>query len=77
MSVCYNCGSKEFQEQKVNETFEVKGKLVIVENIPAKVCCRCGEVIFSSEITEKVRLMLQGDTKPIKAIQVNVFAYKG
>ncbi|EAZ89008.1 YgiT-type zinc finger protein [Crocosphaera chwakensis] len=77
MSVCYNCGSKDFQERNVNETFEVKGKLVMVENIPAKVCDRCGEVIFSSEIAEKVRLMLQGNTQPIKAIQVDVFAYKG
>ncbi|MDJ0508295.1 MAG: YgiT-type zinc finger protein [Crocosphaera sp.] len=39
---------------------------MLVENIPAQVCSRCGEIIFISETAEKVVLMLQGETKPIK-----------
>ncbi|GBF79642.1 YgiT-type zinc finger protein [Aphanothece sacrum] len=77
MSNCYNCGSDELQDKFVNETFEIKGKLILIENIPAQVCCRCGEIIFSSETAEKVRLMIQGETKPTKSIQVDVFAYQG
>ena len=74
---CYNCGSEKFTSQLVNETFEIEGKLILVENIPAQVCSRCGEIIFSSETAEKVRVMVQGETKPIKSIQVDVFAYQG
>lgn len=37
----------------VNEIFMIEGKFILVENIPAKVCARCGEPTFSRETTEK------------------------
>ncbi|WP_107669005.1 YgiT-type zinc finger protein [Cyanothece sp. BG0011] len=73
---CYSCGSENFTSQLVNETFEIEGKLILVENIPAQVCSRCGEITFSGETAEKVRLIVQGETKPIKSIKVDVFAYQ-
>lgn len=73
---CYNCGSEKFTSQLVNETFDIEGKLILVENIPAQVCSRCGEITFSGETAEKVRLIVQGKTKPIKSITVDVFAYQ-
>ncbi|WP_013320886.1 YgiT-type zinc finger protein [Gloeothece verrucosa] len=75
MSKCYVCGSTYFAEKLVNEVFEINGKYVLVENIPAKVCSQCGKVIFSSEAAEKVRLMVHGGQQPSKSIQVDVFAY--
>ncbi|ACK71618.1 conserved hypothetical protein [Gloeothece citriformis PCC 7424] len=38
MNKCYVCGSSCFHEKLVNEIFEINGKYVLVENIPAKVC---------------------------------------
>ena len=46
-----------------------------MENIPAQVCARCGEEVFSREATEKVRLIVHGKKKPIKSVQMDVFAY--
>ncbi len=46
---CYNFGTEKFTSQLANETFEIEGKLILVENIPAQVCSRCGEIIFSNE----------------------------
>jgi hypothetical protein len=34
---------------------------VLVENIPASVCARCGEATFSRETTERIRRMLYGE----------------
>jgi YgiT-type zinc finger domain-containing protein len=75
MSNCHICGSNNFTEELVNETFEIKGKLILVEGIPAKVCTRCGEITFSGETAENIRLMLNSDRKPKKSIEVDVFSF--
>jgi HTH-type transcriptional regulator/antitoxin MqsA len=72
---CYICSSTHVTEKLVNEIFEVNGQYVLVENIPAKVCSQCGEVTFSGETSEKVRLIVHGNQKPSKSLQVDVFAY--
>ena len=75
MFKCHVCGSTESRNELVREVFEVNGKRVLVENIPAQVCARCGEEIFSKDTTEKVRLIVHSKVKPIKSIKMDVFAY--
>ncbi|MBI1880145.1 MAG: YgiT-type zinc finger protein [Chloroflexi bacterium] len=75
MFLCHVCGSTEAREEMVNEIFLIDGKFILVENIPAKVCARCGEPTFSRETTEKIRQMVHSETQPVKSIQVDVFAF--
>jgi YgiT-type zinc finger domain-containing protein len=72
---CHVCGSIRAREELVNEVFQIDGKPVLVENIPAQVCERCGEQIFSKETAEKVRLLVHGKTKPAKSVKMDVFVY--
>lgn len=75
MFECHVCKNNQAREKLVDEVFQIDGKHVLVENIPAKVCGRCGEVVFSRETTDKVRQMLHGAAKPVKSISVDVFAF--
>jgi len=72
---CHVCGSTEFKPETVDEVFQIDGKPVFVEHIPATTCARCGEPTFSREITEKVRRLVHGEGKPEKTICMDVFAY--
>jgi len=72
---CHVCGKTEGQEKFVSEVFDIDGKSVRVEQIPATVCVHCGESVFSLETTEKVRRMVHGEAKPIKSVQMDVFAF--
>ena len=56
---CHVCGSVKGQNRSVHEIFEIEGKLVQVEDIPATVCDNCGEITFSRETTEHVRQMVR------------------
>jgi YgiT-type zinc finger domain-containing protein len=58
MFKCRVCSSTESHIEYVNEVFEIGSKFYLVENIPAKVCSRCWEEIFSSETSEAIRVML-------------------
>jgi YgiT-type zinc finger domain-containing protein len=72
---CHVCGSTNAREELVNEVIQIDGKPVLVEKIPVQVCARCGEEFFSKETVEKVRLLVHGRAKPIKSLQMDVFAY--
>jgi YgiT-type zinc finger domain-containing protein len=60
----------------VNEVFEIGSKFYLVENIPATVCSRCGEEVFSSETSEAIRVMLHSKANPIKSVVLDVFSYQ-
>jgi HTH-type transcriptional regulator/antitoxin MqsA len=75
MNRCHVCGNAEFREETVSEVFQIDGKTILVENIPARVCTRCGEPTFSRETTEKIRRMVHGEADPIRTVRMDVFAY--
>ena len=75
MFLCHICGSKELKEEFVSEVFDINGKRVLVENIPAHICLHCGEVIFSRETTEKVRRLVHSGAKPQKTVRMDVYNY--
>ncbi len=75
MFKCHVCGSEEAKEEQTNEIFQIDDQPVLVEHIPTIVCSRCGEKTFSRETTEQIRLLLHGDTKPVKAISIDVFDF--
>jgi YgiT-type zinc finger domain-containing protein len=75
MFKCHICGSGEGHEKLVNEVFEIDDEFVLVENIPAVVCARCGEAVFSRETTERVRKLVHEKHRPIKSVTLNVFSY--
>ncbi len=75
MSDCPICRSDESREELVDEVFQVDGRYVLVNGIPAKVCARCGEQTFSRETVEKVRLMVRVEAKASESVSMDVFKF--
>ena len=75
MFECHVCGATESYKEYVSEVFVVDGRRVLIENIPAEVCTRCGEATFSRTTTERVRQMVHGSAKPIGVVEIDVFAF--
>jgi YgiT-type zinc finger domain-containing protein len=72
---CHVCGGREAHKEYVTEVFKIGNRHILVEHIPALVCSRCGEEVFSREITERIRRMAHGEAKPVRAIAMDVFEY--
>ena len=47
-----------FVISRISEVFNLGGRRVLVEQITALVCVRCGEPTFSREATEQIRRMV-------------------
>ena len=75
MFQCNVCGSTEGRIELVREVFNIDGKLLLVEDIPAHVCQNCGEATFSRETTEKIRRMVHGEAKPVRLVNLPVYAF--
>ena len=71
---CHVCGHNAAKTEVVSEVFNVTGRRVLVEKIPALVCEHCGEATFSRETTEQIRRMVHGASHPIKTVPMDVFA---
>ena len=70
MGGCAICGSDESREKLVDEMFLIDGKYVLVDGIPAKVCPRCGDETFSREAAERIRLLVRGEPRPTRSIEI-------
>ena len=62
-------------EQRVTYTVEVAGGLVIVENVPARVCVETGEQYFSPETVEHLQTMIWEKREPDRIVEVPVFEF--
>jgi HTH-type transcriptional regulator/antitoxin MqsA len=74
MFKCHVCGNSGARSELVSEVFMIDGRRVLVENIPAKVCERCGESTFSRQTTEKIRKLVHETREPVRTVPMEVFA---
>ena len=54
--------------------FNVEGRRVLVEHIPASVCAHCEEATFLRETSERIRQFVHGKGRPVKTVTLDVFA---
>jgi len=62
-------------EQKVTYTLEVDGKLIVIENVPARVNVETGEQLFAPETIEHLQKLIWEQKKPKRMLQVPVYEY--
>ena len=72
---CAVCGADECHEELVEEIFHIGEQYVLVDHIPAAVCDRCGDLTFSAETVEQMRILVHGETKPERSVALSVFKY--
>lgn len=70
-----NLWNEPLVERKVTYTLEVNGKLVVIENVPARVNLETGEQLFSPTTVERLQKMIREQRKPSRVIQVPVFEF--
>lgn len=75
MATCIVCSSDKSLTELVEEVFKVDGRYVLVGEVPATVCQRCGERSFSRETTEKVRLLVHGQATAARSVPLQVYEF--
>lgn len=47
------------EERKINQDFWLKGKLIVIESVPAGVCPQCGEKIVKADVGRQLASLIQ------------------
>ncbi len=63
------------EERKVTYTLEADGRLIVVENVPARVNLETGEQLFSPETVKRLQQMIWEQSKPKRVMQVPVYEF--
>ncbi len=71
---CVFCGG-EAEKKHVTFSYEEDDKYLLVENVPAEVCAKCGEKTYSPQVTDELLRFAKEEFKPAKTIKVPVFDF--
>ena len=64
---CVFCGGK-IGYKEVTFIYEGEDKYIVIKNVPAEVCTRCGERMYSPEITDELLKFAQNGFKPTRTL---------
>ncbi|MCE2396399.1 YgiT-type zinc finger protein [Candidatus Poribacteria bacterium] len=62
-------------DKKVTYSIEVDGRLVIIEDVPARVNVETGERYFSPETVERLQQAVWERYRPVRTIETLVYEY--
>ncbi len=62
-------------EQNVTYILETEKKVILIENVPARVCLESGERFFSPETVEKIQEIVWKEKKPKRVIETPVYEF--
>jgi len=63
------------EERRVTYAAEIQGQIVVIENVPARVCLETGEQFFSPQTVERIHAIVRGGGKPSRTVQTPVFEF--
>lgn len=66
----------EYQEKKVSRNYKWHGKTVVVEDVPALVCNRCGDTLIRDETSAAIDELLSKAAKPKEFAPLYRFKHK-
>jgi len=68
---CHICGER-MEERLIKQEFWIKGKLIVVEDIPAGVCPQCGEKVVRADVGRLIAGLLEDAKRLRKARTMSV-----
>lgn len=71
---CANCGGLLMQKE-VRFDQHWGERIVVFENVPARVCMECGESWFDAKTLKKMDVILAKNPKPLKRLSVPVWSF--
>jgi YgiT-type zinc finger domain-containing protein len=68
---CHVCGEK-MVEKRISQDFWLKGKLIVIESVPAGVCPQCGEKIVKADVGQQLATLIENFSRVPKRRTMNV-----
>ena len=73
--VCAMCGQEGARIHQVTRSYGKGETLLIIENVPARVCRETGERLFAPETVERLQQIVWEQRTPTRVIETPVFEF--
>ena len=60
------------EERYINQDFWIRGKLIVVEAVPAGVCPQCGEKVVKADVGRWITRLIENSDRIAKAPKISV-----
>lgn len=73
---CHICGGS-MAEKCIKQDFWVKGKLVVIDGVPAGVCSQCGEKVVQAEVGQSLARLITAcrSSRKVRTLSVPVIRF--
>jgi YgiT-type zinc finger domain-containing protein len=73
----YNYGECEvcntpMKERLINQDFWIQGNLIVVEDVPAGVCPKCGEKVVKADVGRSILKLIENSDRIARAPKISV-----
>ena len=68
---CEICNTP-MQEKIIKQDFWIRGKLIIVEDVPAGICPQCGEKVVKADVGRWIIKLIENSERIAKAPKISV-----
>ena len=68
---CNVCGER-MEEKRIKQDFWIKGKLMVIEEVPAGVCPQCGEKVVKADVGRQIATLIENARRLRKAKTISV-----
>ncbi len=68
---CHICG-EHMEEQRIKQDFWIKGKLIVIEDVPAGVCPQCSEKVVKADVGRSIAIFLEDSNRLRNARTISV-----
>jgi YgiT-type zinc finger domain-containing protein len=68
--------NETLEERRVTYTQELAGRLIVIENVPARVCRETGETLFSPETVDRLQAIIRAQVAPVRVLETPVYEFE-
>jgi YgiT-type zinc finger domain-containing protein len=64
----------EYEERQVVHTVRHRGRVVVIDHVPAEVCVVCGDVLLRPETVRRIEALLRSAGQPTATVPLYEYA---
>lgn len=72
---CEICGI-QMQEKLIKQDFWIRDELIVVKDVPAGVCPRCGEKVVKADVGRLIEKLIENSERVAKSPRISVPSVK-
>ena len=64
----------EYESKEITHTVRHKGRIVVIDHVPAEVCSICGDVLLRPETVRHIETLLRTRAEPARTVPLYEYA---